>query len=70
MIYLCLAYMSEDGIEQIYVKETFDTNWVVSMGPNVNAFEQELAKMANTKTDGSEPLSVTYEYVHDVFGCN
>ena len=28
-IYLCLAHMSEDGMEQKYVKEAFDTNWVV-----------------------------------------
>ena len=56
MIYLCLAHMSEEGIEQKYVKEAFDTNWVVPMGPNVNAFEQDLANMANSKTDGSEPL--------------
>ena len=38
-IYLCLAHMSEEGYEQQYVKEAFDTNWVVPMGPNVNAFE-------------------------------
>ena len=56
MIYLCLAHMSEDGAEQKYVKEAFDTNWVVPMGPNVNAFEADLAKMANSKSDGSEPL--------------
>ena len=56
MIYLCLAHMSEDGMEQKYVKEAFDTNWVVPMGPNVNAFEQDLANMANSKLDGSEPL--------------
>lgn len=41
-IYLCLAHMSEDGLEQKYVKEAFDTNWVVPMGPNVNAFEKDL----------------------------
>lgn len=41
-IYLCLAHMSEDGIEQKYVKEAFDTNWVVPLGPNVNAFEEDL----------------------------
>ena len=41
-IYLCLAHMSEDGMEQKYVKEAFDTNWVVPLGPNVNAFEHEL----------------------------
>lgn len=41
-IYLCLAHMSEDGIEQKYVKEAFDTNWVVPLGPNVNGFETDL----------------------------
>ena len=59
MIYLCLAHMGEDGMEQKYVKEAFDTNWVVPMGPNVNAFEQDLANMANSKLDGSEPLDRT-----------
>lgn len=46
-IYLCLAHMSENGMEQKYVQEAFDTNWVVPMGPNVNAFEQDLAAFAN-----------------------
>lgn len=41
-IYLCLAHMSEAGIEQKYIKEAFDTNWVVPLGPNVNGFEQDL----------------------------
>lgn len=41
-IYLCLAHMSEDGLEQKYVKEAFDTNWVVPLGPNVNGFEDDL----------------------------
>ena len=39
-IYLCLAHMS--GKEQGFIKEAFDTNWVVPLGPNVNAFEEEL----------------------------
>ena len=54
MIYLCLAHMSEDGMEQKYVKEAFDTNWVVPMGPNVNAFEKELAAFANGNADGTQ----------------
>lgn len=41
-IYLCLAHMSEDGIEQKFVQEAFDTNWVVPLGPNVNGFEKDL----------------------------
>ena len=36
--------MSEDGMEQKYVKEAFDTNWVVPLGPNVNGFEADLEK--------------------------
>lgn len=34
--------MSEAGLEQKYVKEAFDTNWVVPLGPNVNGFEKDL----------------------------
>jgi dTDP-4-amino-4,6-dideoxygalactose transaminase len=34
--------MSESGAEQKYVKEAFDTNWVVPLGPNVNGFEEDL----------------------------
>lgn len=40
-IWLSLAHMS--GREQDFIKEAFDTNWVVPLGPNVNAFEKELA---------------------------
>lgn len=41
-IYLCLAHMSDAGLEQKYIKEAFDTNWVVPLGPNVNSFEADL----------------------------
>ena len=34
-------------MEQKYVKEAFDTNWVVPMGPNVNAFEEDLERFVN-----------------------
>ena len=39
---MCLAHMSDEGIEQKYIKEAFDTNWVVPLGPNVNGFEKDL----------------------------
>ena len=39
---MCLAHMSEAGLEQKFIKEAFDTNWVVPLGPNVNGFEQDL----------------------------
>ena len=41
-IYLCLAHMSDAGLEQKYIQEAFDTNWVVPLGPNVNGFEKDL----------------------------
>lgn len=40
-IWLSLAHMG--GREQDFIKEAFDTNWVVPLGPNVNGFEQDLA---------------------------
>ena len=46
-IYLCLAHMSDEGIEQKYIKEAFDTNWVVPLGPNVNGFEKDLEEFVN-----------------------
>ena len=39
-IHLSLARMS--GCEQQFIQEAFDTNWVVPLGPNVNAFEKDL----------------------------
>lgn len=53
-IYLCLAHMSEAGLEQKYVKEAFDTNWVVPLGPNVNGFEDDLKAFVSKNEDGSE----------------
>ena len=46
-IYLCLAHMSEAGQEQKYIKEAFDTNWVVPLGPNVNGFEKDLEEFVD-----------------------
>jgi len=53
-IYLCLAHMSETGEEQKYIKEAFDTNWVVPLGPNVNGFEKDLEEFV-TGTPGTVP---------------
>lgn len=47
-ILLCLAHMS--GKEQDFIKEAFDTNWVVPLGPNVNGFEQDLEDFVNKVT--------------------
>ena len=52
MIYLCLAHMSDEGLEQKYIKEAFDTNWVVPLGPNVNAFEDDLKQFVGKDQQG------------------
>ncbi|MGL5562895.1 MAG: DegT/DnrJ/EryC1/StrS family aminotransferase, partial [Tannerellaceae bacterium] len=44
-IWLSLAHMG--GKEQDYVKEAFDTNWVVPLGPNVDGFEKDLSTYLN-----------------------
>lgn len=49
-INLCLAHMS--GNEMKYIQEAFDTNWVVPLGPNVNAFEEDLRRfVVSTSND-------------------
>ena len=52
-ILLCLAHMS--GREMEFIKEAFDTNWVVPMGPNVTGFEHDLEAFVNRR-EGNEPL--------------
>jgi dTDP-4-amino-4,6-dideoxygalactose transaminase len=41
-VWLSLAHVG--GGEQKYIQEAFDTNWVVPLGPNVDAFEKELER--------------------------
>lgn len=49
-IYLASPHMSEQGYEEAYVKEAFDTNWVAPLGPNVTNFEKELAQYVGVKS--------------------
>ena len=53
-IILCLAHMS--GNEMQYILEAFDSNWVVPLGPNVNAFEEELRRFVMSK-----PVKLSWE---------
>lgn len=52
-ILLCLAHMS--GKEMDFIREAFDQNWVVPLGPNVNGFEQDLEAFVNRR-EGASPL--------------
>jgi len=51
--------MSDEGLEQKYIKEAFDTNWVVPLGPNVNGFEKDLEDFVchTDSTDGTDKLA-------------
>ncbi|WP_027077506.1 DegT/DnrJ/EryC1/StrS family aminotransferase [Maribacter antarcticus] len=40
-IWLSSPHMGD--MEQVYVKEAFDTNWVAPIGPNITAFEKAIA---------------------------
>jgi len=42
--------MSDEGYEMQYIKEAFDTNWIAPLGPNVDAFEKELAEYIGVKS--------------------
>lgn len=46
-INLSLPHMSGD--EQQYIKEAFESNWIAPLGPNVDAFEKEIAALVGVK---------------------
>lgn len=48
-IWLSSPHMSDEGYEQEYIKEAFDTNWIAPLGPNVNGFEEELEAKVGAK---------------------
>ena len=48
-ISLATPHMSDEGYEQEYVKEAFDTNWIAPLGKNVDEFENEIAKYVEIK---------------------
>ena len=48
-IYLSSPHMSDEGYEQKFVQQAFDTNWIAPLGENVNQFEKELAEKVGAK---------------------
>ncbi len=49
-ILLASPHMSDEGYEQEYVKEAFDTNWIAPLGKNVDEFEKELSNYVGVKS--------------------
>ena len=37
------------GDEQRFIQEAFDSNWIAPLGPNVDAFEHEIAEYVGVK---------------------
>lgn len=48
-IFLSSPHMSEEGYEQAFIKEAFDTNWIAPLGKNVNEFEKEIVEKTGVK---------------------
>lgn len=59
-IFLSPPHMS--GREQLYIDEAFDTNWIAPLGPNVDAFEREIAEY--TGAGGAVALSSGTAAIH------
>lgn len=53
-IFLASPHMSEEGYEQMFVKEAFDTNWIAPLGKNVTEFEHEMCD----KIGGTEAVAL------------
>ena len=47
-IALSTPHMGDE--EKAFVQEAFDTNWIAPLGPNVNAFEEELAALVGVSS--------------------
>lgn len=48
------------GNEQKFIQEAFDTNWIVPLGPNVNAFEEELSRFCKSKPNNIDFSNEVY----------
>jgi dTDP-4-amino-4,6-dideoxygalactose transaminase len=65
-IYLASPHMG--GLEERFVKEAFDTNWIAPLGPHVDAFEKELAEVVRIKdgaalTSGTAAIHMALKYL-------
>ena len=65
-VLLCLAHMS--GKEIDFIKEAFEDNWVVPLGPNVNGFEEDLKKYLEATVCESEEKAKCEISNNDLYG--
>lgn len=65
-IYLASPHMC--GLEEEFVKEAFDTNWIAPLGPHVNAFEKEISELVGVKaaaalSSGTAAIHMALKYI-------
>lgn len=65
-IYLSSPHMSGD--EQDYIREAFATNWIAPLGPNVEAFERQVADYVGVQgavalSSGTAALHLALKYL-------
>lgn len=48
-IYLASPHMSDKGYEKEYVKQAFDTNWLSTVGENIDKFEESIKNYLRVK---------------------
>lgn len=65
-IYLSPPHMS--GLEMEYIKEAFDSNWIAPLGPQVDAFEQEICSYVGAThglalTSGTAAIHLILRYL-------
>ena len=48
-IYLASPHMSDEGYEKQFVKDAFDTNWLSTVGENINEFEKNAREYVGIK---------------------
>ena len=63
-IFLASPHMSDEGYEQAYIKEAFDTNWIAPLGENVNKFEEELSEYVGINNKNAAALSSGTAAIH------
>ena len=56
------------GEEQKFIKDAFDSNWIAPLGPNVQAFEKEMAEYAGVKcglalSSGTAAIHLALKYL-------
>ncbi|MDE8033237.1 aminotransferase class I/II-fold pyridoxal phosphate-dependent enzyme [Erysipelothrix rhusiopathiae] len=61
-ILLASPHMSEEGFEQEYINEAFESNWIAPLGTNVDGFEQDIKDY--TKAPGALALSSGTAAIH------